>query len=264
MNCVRDERYSYEGPDGPAWCQLQVYVTDDAAVVALATELADNPGVSITAWADRLAYRVWQEVGEPPVFTWIEHYPAGSSPERGESFALVQFTPTPGGAFTTPRWQALSRPLVEELLAQATGGAPAVWASLPPRHLRLNCATCGQPLAISAVLAGARQCAACAAGTPVSAAGEPAVPDEEELAAARAAWLERTNAHEIRLGLTRPQRAALRGALQGRRSLWSLSAAELYAMVEQLERLPNVAAVQAFLAAQRGGLDRRREDQSAE
>ena len=50
-------------------------------------------------------------------------------------------------------------------------------------------------------------------------------------------------------------RAALRGALQQRRSLWSLSAAELYAMVEQLEQLPDMAAVQAFLEAQTGKSD---------
>jgi hypothetical protein len=68
----------------------------------------------------------------------------------------------------------------------------------------------------------------------------------------RATWLERTNAHEIRLGLTRRQRATLRGALRGQRSLWSFSAAELYAMIEQLERLSDVAAVQAFLETDAG------------
>ena len=260
MECIRDERYTYEGPTGTAWCQIQVYRGDTGVVVVLATERLDNPGVSITAWADRLAYQVWQDVGTPPVFTWIEHYPAGSSPELGESFALVQFTPAPNGTFTMPRWQALPRPLVEELLAQTTGGVPSLGASLPPQHMRLECATCGQPLAISEVLAGARHCAACVAGASPRPGHTEAVPDDEDLAAARAAWLERTNAHEIRLGLTRRQRAALRAALQRQRSLWSLSAAELYAMVEQLERLPNVEAVQAFLAAQARGRDAPPED----
>lgn len=260
MNRIRDERYPYDGPGGPAWCHLQVYQGEDGAVVALATDLPDNPGPSITAWTDRLAYQVWQDVGAPPVFTWIEHYLAGSSPELGESFALVGFAQTPGGAFTMPHWQAVSRQAVEELVAQSGGESPPIGPSLTPQSLRLECATCGQPLAVSAVLTGARQCAVCAAGTPVSAAVESAATEEEELAAARAAWLERTNAHEIRLGLTRRQRAALRGALQQQRSLWSLSAAELYAMVEQLERFPDAAAVRTFLAAQASGSDSITED----
>jgi hypothetical protein len=218
--------------------------------VALATELPDNPGVSITAWADHLAHQVWQEVEEPPVFTWIEHYPSDMRVGLDESFALVQFTQAPDGTFTTLRWQPLTQETVEALL-DAPEGKAGVGGSLPPQHLRLVCATCGQPLAVSEVLASAHLCAACAAGQPR--VGEPEdAGTEEELAAARAAWLERTNAHEIRLGLTRPQRAALRGALQGHRSLWSFSAVELYALVEQLERLPDAAAVQAFLAAYAG------------
>ena len=48
------------------------------------------------------------------------------------------------------------------------------------------------------------------------------------------------------------QRAARRGALQRQRSLWSLSAAELYAMVEELERFPDAAAGQAFPEVQGG------------
>jgi hypothetical protein len=250
MDQIRDEQYHFDGPGGPAWCHLQVYQGADGAVLALATEGADNPGVSITAWADRLAHAVWREAGAPPVFTWIEHYPPDLRAGLAESFALVQFGQAPDGTFTTPRWQPLTRDTVEALLT-APEGTVGVGGSLPPQHLRLACVTCGQPLAVSEVLAEARQCAACASGQP-SQAVQAAEGTDEDLAAARAAWLERTNAHEIRLGLTRRQRAALRGALQGQRSLWSFSAAELSAMVEQLERLEDVAAVRAFLAAHAG------------
>jgi hypothetical protein len=53
--------------------------------------------------------------------------------------------------------------MVDALINQKAG-TMAIGASLPPQHLRRACATCGQPLAVSEVLAWARQCAACAAG----------------------------------------------------------------------------------------------------
>src|SRR5690348_5599650 len=95
MDRIRDEPYNFNGPGGPARCHLQVYRGEDRAVLALATELPDNPGVSITAWADHLAYEVWQALGEPPVFTWIEHYPADARAGLDESYALVQFAQAP-------------------------------------------------------------------------------------------------------------------------------------------------------------------------
>lgn len=259
MEKTRDEIHHYHAIGGPAWCRLQVYRGADGAVVGIASEQEDNPGTSVTGWADQLASAVWQQEGEPAVFIWIEHYPAGPSPELGESFARVQFEQRPSGAFTTPRWHAVPRQAVEELLAQPTVGDPATWASVPPPRLRLDCTTCGQPLAISEVLTGARICAACAARkATAAAAGEIKSQVTDDLETARTAWLERTNAHEIRLGLTRMQRAALRAALVGPRSLWSLTAAELYAVVERLERFPSAGAVQAFLDEQ--GDRRRRPD----
>src|SRR5215203_5742912 len=75
MEKVRDEQYPYDALGTTAWCDLQVYRGADGAVPALCAERADNPGPSITSWAAPLAEAVWRQAGEPPVFTWIEHYP---------------------------------------------------------------------------------------------------------------------------------------------------------------------------------------------
>jgi hypothetical protein len=181
------------------------------------------------------------------VFTWIEHYPPGRDGAE-ETFALVQFQQTPTGAFTAPHWRQVARSAVAALLGQPTLSAEeAQWLSLPPPNLRLDCATCGQPLAVSEVLAGAQQCAACARGEqPADQGGA----NDATLDEARAAWLTRTNAHVARLALTHAQHARLLAALLGERSLWALSPDELYALITAIEQFPHAAAVQAFLDTQ--------------
>jgi hypothetical protein len=247
MEKVRDERYPYEALGTTAWCDLQVYRAEDGAVLALCAERADNPGPSITSWAAPLAEAVWRQAGAPPVFTWIEHYPP-SRDGTGETFALVQFQQTPTGAFTAPHWRQVARLAIMALLEQTTlGDAVAEWTSIPPPNLQLDCATCGQPLAVSEVLAGARICAACSAGERMVGGMREAGADLDQ---ARAAWLTRTNAHVARLTLTRAQQARLFAALLGERSLWALSPAELYALIAQVEQFPHAAAVEAFLDTQ--------------
>ncbi len=248
MEKVRDERYEYEALGSTAWCDLQVYRAEDGAVLALCAERVDNPGPSITSWAAPLAEAVWRQAGEPPVFTWIEHYPPNRRDGAEETFALVQFQPTPLGTFTAPHWRQVPRPAIMALLEPTTlGAAAAEWSSIPLPNLRLDCATCGQPLTVSEVLEGARQCAACASGAPAPSQPET---EGEPLDEARAAWLTRTNAHVAQLALTRTQHARLLAALLGERSLWSLSPAELYAIITQVEQFPDAAAVQAFLDTQ--------------
>lgn len=114
--------------------------------------------------------------------------------------------------------------------------------------LILNCDSCGRPLGAADVLGAARRCVGCSG--PVG-PHRPATQTDPVLVAARAAWQEQTNSHKRRLGLNGPQRAALTGALLGRRVLWSYTPAELYEQIAVLAALQNAAEVEAFITRQR-------------
>lgn len=81
-------RYSYPTPNRTdAWCELRILEGTDGGAVAIATELADNPGMSITNAAEDLWDQVAAEHADTPL-TFVEHYPANGG-LRGETFDLV-------------------------------------------------------------------------------------------------------------------------------------------------------------------------------
>ena len=86
--------------------------------VAIATELPDNPGMSVTNAAGLLAMQVCQfyEI-EPQKLIWIEHYPEAPDCSE-ESFDRVQFTFTLG-ALSDPRWKRISKDEAEQLLCSS-------------------------------------------------------------------------------------------------------------------------------------------------
>jgi hypothetical protein len=109
------DRYRFRGVHGgDGWCALEILKGKDARVVVIATELADNPGMSITNAAEHLAYRVCVEFAiDPSQLFWVEHYgyaAPGGGTRRPRTYDLVTFEILPpghDGIFTRPTWRPM-------------------------------------------------------------------------------------------------------------------------------------------------------------
>ena len=79
---VRQFQFGYAGLHGrPARCGLELIELVDGRTVVIATELSDNPGVSVTNFAEQLATLVCKMFHiDPTKLVWIEHYPAECCP----------------------------------------------------------------------------------------------------------------------------------------------------------------------------------------
>ena len=104
-----DEIFSYATPQkGGARCRVRI-----SGNTVIASELADNPGMSITNAAESVAAQFCQYHEIPLAqLIWIEHYPPELSHE--ETFDLVQFRLT-NGRLSVERWRRLSMAEVERL-----------------------------------------------------------------------------------------------------------------------------------------------------
>lgn len=112
-----DMRYSFRGLCGaPSCCRLRVFEPKGKPVVVV-TELDDNPGTSVTNFAEELATDVGELLEQPTDMVWIEHYPERGPAYRRlpESFDRVTFAWT-GRHFAGPQWRRLSRAAVETLI----------------------------------------------------------------------------------------------------------------------------------------------------
>lgn len=74
--------FDFTGLHGmPARCGLEVIPISDGRTVVICTELANNPGVSVTNFAEELAMLVCEGWNiHPEQLVWIEHYPADPCP----------------------------------------------------------------------------------------------------------------------------------------------------------------------------------------
>jgi hypothetical protein len=112
-----DRLYDYPGYHGrPARCRLRIFALGpDRPLVALVTELRDNPGTSVTNRAEVLAGLVTREYSiDPDVMCWIEHYPTGHFPE---TFKRVEFqSGSRPGELERPAWSLMTRAAVERLI----------------------------------------------------------------------------------------------------------------------------------------------------
>lgn len=102
---LRIDRYVYTAPTGPAFCGLKVFDvgSSDTHAVVVFTERADNPGMSVTNFADGLATNIVADFGlNPDKTVFIEHWPERG--EDSESFDMVRFTWRDGRA-TAPQWE---------------------------------------------------------------------------------------------------------------------------------------------------------------
>ena len=83
---VREFHFDYAGLHGrPARCGLELIELPDRRTVVITTELSDNPGVSVTNFAEELATLVCNMFCiDPMTLVWIEHYgyPDRVTPKR--------------------------------------------------------------------------------------------------------------------------------------------------------------------------------------
>ncbi len=81
---------------GRGRCRIRVYLPEEDrdAPVIIATELRNNPGQSITNYAERLAGEIMQGHLLSGPLVWIEHHEDGSRgrPEDPATFDLVIFS----------------------------------------------------------------------------------------------------------------------------------------------------------------------------
>lgn len=126
---MTDVTFDFLGLGGCACCcRARVFGAGAAPVVVL-TELADNPGTSVTNAVESLAAQFCEcyELDGADV-VWVEHYPdARAQGERDasaeERFAAVNFNSIEaragGWRFHGPRWAPMTRARVEALSGQA-------------------------------------------------------------------------------------------------------------------------------------------------
>jgi len=97
-------------------CRLQIYGS-----LVIATELPDNPGMSITNAAEEIATQVCETYEIYPQFlTWIEHYLHEDS-RLEETYDLVRFT-WDQDHFIKPCWQRMTHEQVQLSIEDARVG----------------------------------------------------------------------------------------------------------------------------------------------
>lgn len=87
------DRFEYRGLHGcQSICSLELLFLQDGRVVAIATELPNNPGTSVTNVAEHLASTVCDRFGiDPAKLVWIETYGYPAPGERQRTFDSVTF-----------------------------------------------------------------------------------------------------------------------------------------------------------------------------
>ena len=110
-------RYNYKGFWSDSYCDIEVHRRSDRKYVFVATELPDNPGTSVTNYAEHLATAMLRQYGlKPADMIWIEHYPK-SKDHQEEDFDLVRFLDIEGDSFRSPVWRRITEQAVEDLIA---------------------------------------------------------------------------------------------------------------------------------------------------
>jgi hypothetical protein len=109
-------RYDYQGFWSDSFCDIEVHRRTDGKYVFVATELRDNPGTSVTNFAEYLATAIRKQHRlKPEDVIWIEHYPEAKD-RRKESFDLVRFS-VDEDAFRSPAWTRITEQAVGDLIA---------------------------------------------------------------------------------------------------------------------------------------------------
>ncbi len=124
MQKTLDTICEFENGNSKFW--LRIYETPGQLSVALVTELAGNPGTTITSVAGYLAAMIYERVNHPlHNLIWIEHHQAGEARQAGEeSFDLVTFSNTPP-LFDHPQRKPMTRGAVEAMIGQSIASSHA-------------------------------------------------------------------------------------------------------------------------------------------
>lgn len=123
MPLLADFQHHYRGAMGcRSVCRIRVYQRERGMTVVIATELPDNPGTSITNWAEFLATELRRRFVAPGAgLAWIEHDPERpglmGDPPLPEQFDRVRFR-WDGAHDRTPDWRPVSRAQVAALLGE--------------------------------------------------------------------------------------------------------------------------------------------------
>ena len=111
---VRMERFIYRTPHKRSgYCRIEAQSLGDGRVVVIATELKDNPGMSITNAAEYVATEVCRHLRiDPTRLIWIEHYgyPVPGESKRVRTYDRVTFTtitPDHELIFHEPSWHVM-------------------------------------------------------------------------------------------------------------------------------------------------------------
>ena len=117
MTKVIDGPFAFRGLHGTSSrCHLRVFRHPDRPVIAIATELANNPGTSITNALPTLAQQICTAFDiDSEVLLWVEHYTADDVAE--ESVEAVEFRPG-----WQPAWVPMTRERIEELTGKPLPG----------------------------------------------------------------------------------------------------------------------------------------------
>lgn len=135
MQLAHDDNYTFLDRNGHAvLCHLKVYKHSGSTsqqVIVIATELAENPGQSITNCYERLAEMVTDAHGLKPEHTlWVEHYNADSYSGRplerdeGDRYSLVQMG-WDGSRFACARFAPLTAGQIDALVSEPQEPEPS-------------------------------------------------------------------------------------------------------------------------------------------
>ena len=132
-------RYNYKGFwNCDSCCDIEVHRRSDGKFVFVVTELPDNPGTSVTNFAEHLATAMRRQYGlRPDEVIWIEHYPEAKN-RRKEDFDLVRFIGMEGDSFRTPVWTRITEQAVDDLIAgvrRVEDLVPHRVSERPPRQM---------------------------------------------------------------------------------------------------------------------------------
>jgi hypothetical protein len=110
--------YTFRGLHGfESRCKLRIFDTGDRTVV-IATELEDNPGTTITNYADQLATQIIMEFNiKPDSLIWIEHYPARPEIGEQETFDLISFKWN-GTRYIKPEWYHIEKSMLDKIIGE--------------------------------------------------------------------------------------------------------------------------------------------------
>lgn len=107
----------YQGYHGcDSHCQLDLYQRSDGKYLAIVTELADNPGTSVTNRIEHLATKISVDYQiAPKDLLVIEHYGEMSyrNPRNQEHHDMVTFQWANNGVAHKPQWKRVN---LEEIL----------------------------------------------------------------------------------------------------------------------------------------------------